>query len=366
MIGLTLSTTLTWAAIEFNSQKFGVRALGMGGAYTAIAQGPDAVFYNGAVRPQTEFTTLSIESGAHLGVSFYTLAAENPFSLSWLRLGLMSTGIDGFQESVVNANTQPELTGNTFAYGLQSLYCSVQTSWMALDIALHGNVVLETLNGASSKSLSMGISGFYVFQNSPVPLQMGVSFKNFLSTGQLWSTGHQDPIDPILTTGIKTTLLENKLTSALDFEIDPHYIRYFWGTEYLLMADPLQETAYFIRGGVRNSDLTLGLGIQLAFIELNYAYVQPHDSFEEVEHRLSVCWQFRPPRSRAPILEAPSSVYPISPVSEYETEGLTPTVATPNATFPEIFPEQWKQDVIQPLGVPPKIDPNEFSTPHAL
>ena len=118
---VTIFSTTAQASMDFLNNGFGIRAVGMGGAYTALSEGPTSIFYNPAKPQQLSNFFIDLESGNLIETDFLAVAIENPIFLSDFRFGYTSNFSGGIPYTFINNLGQPEALGPTFTYDFRAL-----------------------------------------------------------------------------------------------------------------------------------------------------------------------------------------------------------------------------------------------------
>ena len=287
---IILFTTVLNASYDFTLNKFGVRALGMGGAYTAIAEGPECIFYNNAKKPAINRFYTTIENGTRLGEPFFAISAQSILDIESLRVGYLNFSVNNISETILNNKNHTEATGESLSYGIHSLYLGWTTALLGNNIGLIGNYYQETIKSDSGKSLSLSLAT-HKYLNKEKTFSLGLTAKNIANNGINWSTGCHDTIDPTYIIGTNIKLFNSDLNLCADIECEKTISsKTFYGIEYWLMGSRKHDSSFVLRSGIRNQDFTLGLGLYMDGVLIDYAYAQPQKGFLENEHRFSVSW----------------------------------------------------------------------------
>lgn len=266
----------------------GVRPLGMGGAFTALADDENSLFYNPA--------GISFLEGIRLG-SFY----EPRFGASFGDLAVVGkgfgTGILFFSLGGITQYDGSDRPGETFGYGSYGLVGAYAFRPGRLfapiprSIALGLNLKLlqiSTLEAGSGSGLALDwglLADLGGLRLGPVSgLRLGVLLKNLPGLGVEYGSGHAEPWNLGVRLGICTTVLDN-LTIALDLEGSGAF---YLGSEYRFFnlgygVEELRlRTGGFLRGGL---GLTLGFGLKLRGFWVDYAFIAYPQALDT--HRLA-------------------------------------------------------------------------------
>ncbi|MCP4049597.1 MAG: hypothetical protein GY730_02695 [bacterium] len=288
-----------FASYNFLYNKFGTRALGMGGAYTALSEGPEAVFYNFATKPALDNFYATIENGSRLGEPFYALSAQNIFNISNLRFGYIYKSENDISKTFLNNFNQPASTGESFTFSINSIYLGWQTSLAGIDCGILGNYFQESLYNETGHCFNLGFAAHqYLTPNKDV--SWGIAAKNILNSGVKWSTGHTDKISPVYVSGLNLKLFDRAVNICVDLEHENNRpARFFSGIEYWLSGSREYDSAFVIRTGLRQQDFTTGIGLYMKGIMFDYAYILPGEAHRELEHRFSIGWSLHNFKTKA-------------------------------------------------------------------
>ncbi|RAP37280.1 hypothetical protein DID80_03975 [Candidatus Marinamargulisbacteria bacterium SCGC AAA071-K20] len=296
LILVFLFSSLHFGSIDFVMNKFGARPVGQGGAYIARAVGPDAIFYNWAKLPELENQYFKLDSGQYLETNFYAFTYQNLLDNPHLRLGYFTAGIHDIFETELNDGGQPVDTGRRFSNTQHQLFTSYQKTYYGTDIGLRAGVFYEKLYTSSGHAFTLDL-GFYrgwEFQNWTT--SSGFVFKNLGQSNLTWDSGHQDALPGVIGFGQTVGLFEERLFLSLDLEKESDWtkLRLYSGFEYWLTGSEKTTPSMAVRGGYKNKDITLGLGMNLGGVILDYSYVHRLYSFLDSEHVFSIGYSLHP------------------------------------------------------------------------
>jgi hypothetical protein len=207
-------------AAAFLRSGVGARPLGMGGAFTGIAEGPEAVYYNPAglgfslrAGASLSYKTLSLDRHlGHIAVSF-PIRNEAVMAASWVNSGVSNIVGRGSSRQTIG-----EIGNNQNAFAL-SFGKAIDSS-----IALGGNIryLQEKLDALDVFTIGVD-AGFLIRYRKLV--SFGGTVQNLGSnyrwdTGGYWSNGttYDEKVPTIFRFGLAGYMLAGSLISAVDIE----------------------------------------------------------------------------------------------------------------------------------------------------
>ena len=274
----------------------GARAMGMGGAIAAIADGSSNMFNNPAGISHQN-TQVSSMYTSLLGDVAYTILGAN-----WpIKYGLLNGGVGlGVAASNVNQLVTPSQAGFSYFDYHNNVY--------ALS---YGQKVRQFEAGLRLKVYDEGFTGGqnYVGSGYDVDLGLLLPVNNKTNLGLLcqnilpanlgaqvrWPNGDTEGIPAMIKAGLSTRHFRDDLLLAADYDLsaDRRYPgRMHAGLEWSPLSalglrtgiDQLYDT-----GGVSNS-WTLGVGLSLAYFTFDYAYHPYFAGLDTVTHYFSLSY----------------------------------------------------------------------------
>jgi hypothetical protein len=276
----------------------GARAVAMGGAFTALANDENALFYNAAGLALLDQAHLGSLFENHLGVAGYGSAAVGLRHLG-LALQFFSLG------SVEARNAQDNISGS-FDYN-------------NIAVTLGSGLRLNQLFRFFPKGLAMGMRAQFLRVNTLAPgsgsgfsldpswlydagglrlaglqlqaLRFGFSLGNLLNFGLSFGSGHREglPIDVRLGLG----MLADPLSLALDLGL---HSGFHLGAEYLLTPPLLPTKGLAMRLGLLYQGsfaFTIGFGLRIFDgLGVDYAFVSHPSLGLGGSHRLGISYAF--------------------------------------------------------------------------
>jgi len=322
---LPANARATRLAGEFMAIGGGGRALGMGGAFAAVAGDASTIYWNPAGisgMERREALAMHAERFGDL-VNFNFGAYAQPTSLLDKRyeaafgFALMHLGVDDL--IVTNHLTlveQPDgskvlLDENGRPIDYDSLPRESDNSF-----ALLNTFALKTAYGrvgatlkliyndaiAGESSTGIGIDLGYLRRDLLVDhLDVGVKVQDATGTYISWSTGTNEFILPMVKVGAAYEIVSKQLNGSLllaaDADVyfdDRRSASQFWvettSSDLHLGAELAFQNTVMVRGGLDGENPTTGAGIRFRSLGFDYAYLH-HDDFEAT-HRVSLLADF--------------------------------------------------------------------------
>jgi len=318
---------------EFMASGGGARALGMGGAFAAVAGDVSSVYWNPAgISGMEKRQALGMHSERFGDLVNYNFGAyAQPTTLlapKWeaaIGGGIIHLGVDDIvvtnhlSLNDLNGNGQPDLgeqlldeDGKPVDYSGLPLESDNSFAFLGTFAARtdYGRVganlkIIYSNNIAGYTSTGIGIDLGYLRRDVFVDrLDFGAKIQDATGTYISWSSGTNEFILPMVKFGGAYTFVSEKMDAALllAIDMDTYFENRKTASDYWAgnaSADvhygaelQLQERV-MVRGGMESSELgryTAGAGLRVGFIGFDYAYLH-HDEFEAT-HRVSVLADF--------------------------------------------------------------------------
>ncbi len=267
---IALSGDYAGYAGAFLRNGVGARALGMGGAFTAVAEGIDAVYYNPAglgfiPKTMAGFSYKSLSLDRHLGhvAVAFPIRNEAAMAASWLNFGVSDVPMRGQSRQILgevgNSSNAFELSfgkalSEMFSFGgklryIQEKFDDLQSFTVGMDL------------GAISKPHKF-VSLAAVFQN--------LGSKHQWNGGDYWSQGttYEEQFPVVMKFGAAGYFVDNKIIPAVEIETsDKGELKFragaeLWYTKKAIrqVEDEYEEDIYIeIEEDVRVAGLRIGM-----------------------------------------------------------------------------------------------------------
>ncbi len=325
-LSLSAQTSVGKYAGEFLALGVGGRALGMGGAHTAVVNDVTAGYWNPAGLARIDYPQISLMHEEHFGnlVNYNYGAVAIPygkdmsFGLSVIRLSV--DGIPDTRNALVD-----RITGQVI-YDITNPYARIDYSKIKefnnTDYAFYLTFAKRQSEdfywGANIKIISRSIAEFSAFgigfdagaYYKPMEnLHLGASIQDVTTTLVAWSTGTNELISPTVKLGAAygISFLGGTIMPAVDFDvrfenrrfasnfnIGPVSFDVHSGLEYSYKG------IFSVRAGYSDvKQITLGAGVKLPKLNIDYSFAR--FSASEIErlndsHRISVMLTLEEPK----------------------------------------------------------------------
>ncbi|NQU16975.1 MAG: PorV/PorQ family protein [Candidatus Saganbacteria bacterium] len=287
LIAVVPAYAIGQGGIEFDmlSTGVGARPLGMGGAFTAVADNADCPFYNPAGLANIYFkeitttqTKLSTDAD-HYYISYVQPLGKGSLGISWIQVGTgsltqTSATVDAYNE-VINLNSFSYFTNAyLISYGMKL------TKRIAAGLTakyLSSDMTRQTGGQAHGYSVSPGV----LVRPSEI---FTLGFKiDELFNNLSWGTGTSEKAPPNLHLGMAVRSNISGLF-ALDFS----QILKSGYTGSISAGYEWEREGLAFRLGYADSAMTAGAGFRSGVAQIDYAYVQQTSLSKDNVHRISL------------------------------------------------------------------------------
>jgi len=308
---------------EFMAIGVGGRPLGMGGAYTALANDVTAGYYNPAGLIRINYPQISLMHDERFGnlVNYDYAGVALPygsdmsFGLSVMRLGV--DGIPDTRKALYDANGDGilDIKDDKLDYSKISEFSNQDWAFYLTfakrysdNLSFGANVKVITRKLAEESATGIGFDLGAIYQ--PMDrLLLGANIQDITTTVVAWSTGRTELVTPTLKVGAayQIDLLGGKISPALDFDVrfenrryasqfnvgpvsfDPHV-----GLEYNF------RDLFAVRAGYNDvKQFTIGAGVKLPKLNIDYSFARFNMSETDRlpdTHRISLILTLEEPR----------------------------------------------------------------------
>jgi len=312
----------------------GARPLGLGKAFTAIADDGSAIFTNPAGLALSNKLKMVSMGGNLMGEVPYTMMGGSyPVMNGTLGVGYVGLGVSGIKETKLVGIT-PEVTGQEGSFANTALCLAYAGDLEKIPYLSRVNtgIFKETKLGCALKLISHGYSGATTFEGGKATgfdldvgaiskldeeTQVGMSIKNIIPGNNFKS----DELPMVITAGLSKRFSKYNLLTALDAEISRTLLLHL-GCEW----NPIQ--IFKLRFGLDQkpsaggtlTNLAAGVGLGFKGFTFDYAYHTYAELSEFTTHFLSIGYmgealdqarakgkdKVAPPSPPAPVIETPA------------------------------------------------------------
>lgn len=266
----------------------GARALGMGGAFTGVADDATAAYWNPAGLAWTTGWELTGQYAAGMNadrsfnsVGFSRNGSMMAYALQWVNAGT---------SDIPQTDADGRFMGD-FNFGDNAFSLSLAKGFDMASVGITGKFLRESVG--ADIATDDAINGFGLDLGLGLILtdyaRFGLSVANI--AGKLGSVDNVNTIPATLRAGVALMPMEG-LTVAFDMEKtrDEEDYGFHAGGEYALAVSEDFGTA--LRIGLNRNKFAGGLGLRYDFLTFDYAYVVEPEKFLGENHRFSVSLNF--------------------------------------------------------------------------
>ncbi|MBD3303163.1 MAG: PorV/PorQ family protein, partial [Candidatus Eisenbacteria bacterium] len=266
----------------------GARALGMGGAFTAVANDLTAGYWNPAGLTWTSGWQIGgmYSSGMEVDRSYNHIGfARNSdwgaYGFNWLNAGMTDINWRGSMGEDLGTG---DFSDNAFML-------SFGKRFDILSLGITGKYLRESLDADVEGDDAISGYGIDLGMGLMLAEQVRFGFNVQDIAGELGSSDDANDIPTNLRAGVAVMPIQG-MTAAFDVaktQNDDDY-RFHLGGEYGI---PLTEDlGAAIRAGLNDGDFAAGFGMSFSFLYADYAYVNDAQDFLNENHRFSVALKF--------------------------------------------------------------------------
>jgi len=280
----------------------GARPLGLGKAYTAIANDGSAIFTNPAGLSQgSNLKLISMAGNVMSEVPYTMFGGSYPLLNGTLGFGYVGLGVSGIKEAYLSGGT-PEVTGKEGSFTNSALNLSYATDLEKVPYLnkMGTGIFREAKVGATFKLINQGFSGTASFEGgggTGFDLDLGTQAKiNEDTTAGLTvknlipgNNFKSDELPMSITAGVSKNFTKFNLLTAMDAEIS-RTLLFHLGCEW----NPIQLLKIRLgldqkpSAGSSITNLAAGMGISFKGFTFDYAYHTYAELSEFTTHFFSI------------------------------------------------------------------------------
>ncbi len=246
---------------EFLDFGVGARALGMGSAFTAVANDVDALYWNPAGLATFRSSQVTFQQAPMpLQTSYQYLGYAQPlYAMGSIGVGIVSVGSSGVDR--VDANNSVIGTFDSRETGYLAAYAHRFGDKLSLGSTL--KMVQKSIDGRSETGFGADAGALY---RPSETLSYGVMLRNLVAPSYNYSTD-KETFPTVLRTGIAKQWLNQHLTTALDIDKTigtPQGWKWHAGVEGFAVDN------VYLRAGLDATEITSGIGLKWRSLQFDY------------------------------------------------------------------------------------------------
>lgn len=269
--------------------QLGARPQGMGGAFVAMVDDVNAVYWNPAGLTQIKtveaaFMHVSPFSIDEASIDFSSLAIPmsqiSALGISWIHQGAE------LEEGRGHTYKKSDMSEDTFVLSLARKF----TPNMSSGINIKRLKINSDVGGGGGFGYDLGL--LYTTQN----LMLGIGQLDTFSFGIMCRNSFTDLKDESVPTtlrmGIATKVFQGRVGLSADLEKKKEVNKEENSYQFHLGAEGMMTRNVLFRAGIDDGDLTYGLGFLLYNWELDYAFYRIKEYDLDYSHRISATLKF--------------------------------------------------------------------------
>ena len=269
-------TSSVFGSMSMLHHRYGTKAVAMGGAFTAMEETADTLFYNWSKINTFEKNNFSIQHTLYLDTPVYTFAWRAPFNQRSFGIGAIYSEVSDLQHTSLNELNQPQLENKLFNQRIGSIFITARKKILTAHVGIKFGWFEEKIKSTTGKANYTDIALQKSFHLFNAPTNFGLTIKNIFSNKIKWNPG-QSQFEPYyINAGVATVLNENRLQLATDIERNSSTKKnkLFLGAEYWLHGTKKSTPSCAARVGLKNNNFTAGVGLLISNIRLDYAFIE--------------------------------------------------------------------------------------------
>lgn len=263
----------------FLNSASGARALAMGTAQAASAEGPAALYWNPALlgepaRDMVSAGYANLFEGAGVSDAGISHSFASPFGV----------GLSVAHYSITGAEERDALNNVTGSFGDRRTAVLGGAGYQYsrnLYFGVGGRFITQSMAGESESAMAADAGALFSYDR----YRVGLALQNFVA-GSLARSGGSDPLPVTARLGLGVHVFESLLVCADVVHRNPGNTTLVAGAEFRPVA------MLALRGGYNGDFPTLGVGVSASSLELNYAVLK--QEIFGFSHRISLSFAFGP------------------------------------------------------------------------
>ncbi len=299
---------------DFLSIGVGGRALGMGGAFTSVANDVTAGYWNPAgLAEMSNAQLILMHDERFAGIINYDYigVALKPVNFYSLGLSIIKIGVDDIPftgNAFIDNNNNGIFDPDVDRLDPDKFYFVSSSDWVAIvsfargfdeKISIGGNV--KFIYRKIDKNTGIGVGFDFAIKYRVKDFSIGAVLRDATSTLISWNTGRNELVTPSIISGIsgEFEILWGRFTPAVDLilRFEGRNKTAFLGTRFISVdfnfggEYTLKDIIAIRSGFTENKEFTLGAGIKLNRLDIDYSFAKFNSELGNT-HRVSVKFLF--------------------------------------------------------------------------
>lgn len=289
---LSIITIIIFASASFaetadlSYSGVGARPLGMGRAFTAVPDGPNAICFNPAgiaYTPTFELTTMQTKLLNSVDYKMYGAVTSTPrgnLGINYITTITPAGYVTTDLASTANPESMAYMSSFIIlSYGLNmNKVLHVGPSLGSLSLGANLKIINNFMGGVTNGRGAGYESDLGVLLSTPANINFGISIQNFLQNGVKWETGTTDKLPYALKVGTAYKPKDTGLLLSLDAESlvqSSKPILLHGGAEWVI-GDTLALRCGLDQDAISQTEIihnyTYGVGLKISGVSIDYAY----------------------------------------------------------------------------------------------
>jgi hypothetical protein len=268
----------------FLENGLGARARAMGSAQVAISRPVDAMYWNPALLTKVSKYEFSLGTYRAFETNYISCQLASTVLGLDFGIGYLSAKVSDIEET----SSAGSRTGNFFGYDAQAIFlAAAYTPFPKLSLGLTTKLLSEKLHSKKATGYGMDLGLLYTPTKK---CSLGLNLQNIIAPSMAWNTASKtsEKIPLTIRAGLGLDLLES-LTLGIDISRQKETTFYHSGLEWQFSQN-LRVMAGWQNDSIslNNSQLSLGLGLKLHKLIIDFTYLPASYSYLDNIYQYSI------------------------------------------------------------------------------